>query len=152
MVTGLNKFIGVFPDLVTDIPKLPQFFAETLLHLFNMSAVYANDIQWIAPVNAEDPDELIFIEESYKLMALLLCEMHKEGTSWRDVVKWYTKFAQSSFVADYHRIEEAGLFKDISAEILNAEDQRAILIPLLDQKPGDSKDTEVEAALAKYSQ
>lgn len=55
-------------------------------------------------------------------------------------------------MSEYHRIEEAGLFKDISADILQTEDQKAILIPLLDQKLGDNRDSEVEAALTKYSQ
>lgn len=73
---GVSRFIKVVPDLVTDLPKLSTYLGKTLFDLLDIQALKPQDIVWIEPSTKkegeEDEDDMIFVEEYYKVMAILL--------------------------------------------------------------------------------
>lgn len=85
IVKGVNRFIKVLPDQVTDVPKLSQYFARTLFVLLDNQAIEPTDITWYEAQKKKEGEEedLVYVEEYYRLMAFLLSLFYDKWQSWK---------------------------------------------------------------------
>jgi len=93
MAKGTTRFIRVLPDLTSDVPKLSNYFAHTLLALLDCKAFEPTDLEWIEPKAAgaegEEDDEMVFVESYYKAMADFLALHQQKNGSWKNTVQYY---------------------------------------------------------------
>jgi hypothetical protein len=136
---GVNRFLKVLPDQVTDVPKLSQYFAKTLFVLLDTQAIEPTDIVFYeAPPKKEgeeEEDQEVFIEEYYRMMAFLLSLMYDKLQSWKKVADYFDKNFKARIDAMHPMIMEGNLFNEMPDLI--GDDYAKVIVPILDLKQRD---------------
>lgn len=115
---GVSKFLQNYPNIVSDIPKLPEWFSNVLLPLHQQSIINFKELKWVEKKEsgAED-DDLPMVDDYFRLVAAFLFAFHTKGKASLQGLNSF--MATSGFGAQLKAFQPQILEDNLFADILD---------------------------------